>query len=192
VANEPEHAPDQEVDMTLAVLDTPRLVLRSVVLTDAPFFVRLLNEPSWLQNIGDRGVKSKAAAEHYIRNTLWIQYRASGYGMYVLQLRATALPVGICGLVKRDFLPAPDLGFALLPEHVGQGLASQAAHRLLQHLAAARLAGVLYAITRCENQRAVRLLERLGFERQGTRGTPQDVAVDVYVRTLLSSAGGLP
>ena len=86
-------------------------------MSDGSFFLRLLNDPSWLENIGDRGVHSDADAESYIKNSIWAHYHFYGYGMYAVQLKSTSLPIGICGLVKRDFLSAPDLGFALLPDY---------------------------------------------------------------------------
>jgi len=160
-----------------------------VALSDGSFFLRLLNDPSWVENIGDRGVHSDADAESYIKNSIWAHYHIYGYGMYAVQLKSTSLPIGICGLVKRDFLSAPDLGFALLPDYVGQGFGSEAARGLMSHARNKLAIGRLYAIARRGNDRSVRLLDRLGFRYEGPYATPQGEQVELYA--TLSEGEGL-
>ena len=150
-------------------------------MSDGAFFFRLLNDPSWLENIGDRGIRSDADAENYIERAIWSQYQAHGYGMYVVQLKSTSSPIGVCGLIKRDFLSAPDLGFALLPDYVGQGYAFEAARGLMSHAKSELGIGRLYAIAKRGNGRSVRLLDRLGFRHEGPFVTPQEVTVELYV-----------
>lgn len=164
------------------VLETPRLQLRQALRSDSPFFLRLLNEPSWLEHIGDLGVRSLAQAQSYIRG-IRARYRALGYGMYVIQLKSTGHPIGICGLVKRDFLPGPDLGFALLPEHMGYGYAAEASRALMSHATGKLGIARLYAIARPGNHRSVRLLERLGFQLQGPYLVPQGREMRLYTST---------
>jgi [ribosomal protein S5]-alanine N-acetyltransferase len=164
-------------------LETPRLTLRGVALSDSSFVRQLLNDPSWLENIGDRGVRSDADAERYIRNNIWLPYQTNGYGMFVVQLKSSTLPIGMCGLVKRDFLSAPDLGFALLPDHVGQGYASEAAHAVVLHAKQKLGIARLYAIVKRDNHRSVSLLLRLGFRPQGPYVLPQGEAIDLYAST---------
>lgn len=154
-----------------------------MALEDAAFILRLLNEPSWLANIGDRGVRSTADAGHYIRETIQAPYETLGFGLYIVQLKATGQPIGVCGLLKRDFLPGPDLGFALLPEFVGFGYAAEAARAVLAH--AQRTLGIarLYAIVKRGNQRSERLLGALGFHHQGPCPIPEGTEVELYVTT---------
>jgi RimJ/RimL family protein N-acetyltransferase len=168
------------VDAPTEILDTPRLTLRQVTPSDSSFFLRLLNDPAWLENIGDRGVRSSADAELYIRNNIRAHYQTYGYGLYAVQLRAQALPIGLCGLLKRDFLPVPDLGFALLPEYVGQGYAGEAARGLLMH--AEKNLGItrLCAIVKRGNHRSISLLERLGFRHEGPRLLPEGAEIELY------------
>lgn len=154
-----------------------------MALSDAAFFLRLLNEPSWLENIGDRGVRSGADAESYIRKNIWGQYETHGYGMYLVETPAMPTPIGLCGLVKREFLSSPDLGFALLPEWVGNGYAAEAAGAVIEH-AESRL-GIerLYAIVNRRNQRSLRLLERLGFRHEGpVQIPPAGEEIERFVR----------
>lgn len=165
------------------VLETPRLQLRKAVLSDRSFFCRLLNEPSWIEHIGDRGVRCDADAEVYIRNSIWTQYRARGHGLYVVQLKPAGVPIGICGLIRREFLSVPDLGFALLPEYVGHGYALEAAGGVMSHVKGTLGIERLYAIVRPGNERSVRVLERLGFRLQGPLSTPRGEVVELYATT---------
>ena len=162
------------------ILETPRLTLREAALADSAFVRQLLNDPSWLENIGDRGVRSDADAENYIRKNIWLPYQTNGYGMYVVQLKSPALPIGMCGLVKRDFLSGPDLGFALLPDYVGQGYASEAARAVVLHATQSLGIARLYAIVKRDNHRSIRLLARLGFHPQGPCVTPEGEEIDLY------------
>ena len=163
------------------MLTTARLELRCAALEDAAFLLRLLNEPSWLESIGDRGVRSAADAERYIRDTIQAPYRSLGYGMYLVQLKESGQPIGVCGLVRRDFLPGPDLGFALLPDFVGRGYATEAARAVMGHAQHTLGIARLYALVKRSNQRSVKVLGRLGFHHQGPPAVPQADAVEVYV-----------
>ena len=168
------------MDAPTEILDTRRLTLRQVTPADAAFFLRLLNDPGWIENIGDRGVRSAADAELYISNNIRAHYQTHGYGLYAVQLRAQALPIGLCGLLKRDFLPAPDLGFALLPEYVGAGYACEAARGLLMYAEKNLSVTRLYAIVKRSNHRSISLLERLGFRYQGVQLLPEGVEIELY------------
>lgn len=168
----------------IPVLDTPRLTLRPVALTDAPFLVALLNDPAWLKYIGDRGVRTAADAERYIEARIWSQYESHGFGMYVMELRDAAQPIGTCGLVRREFLAGPDLGVALLPDWVGRGYATEAARAVIGHAGQTLHIDPLFAIVKNENTRSVGMLERLGFTHRGPFIVPPEgTAVELYTRS---------
>ncbi|HEY4211317.1 MAG TPA: GNAT family N-acetyltransferase [Steroidobacteraceae bacterium] len=169
---------------TADILGTPRLQLRKVELSDGPFFLRLLNEPSWVENIGDRGVRSIEDAEGYIKLRIWAQYDAHGYGMYVVQRKADHECIGLCGLVRRDDLPAPDLGFALLAEWEGQGYATEAARHVMSHAHSQWHIERLLAIVKSSNRRSLGLLQRLGFSFERPYSTPQGEEIELYAITL--------
>jgi RimJ/RimL family protein N-acetyltransferase len=147
----------------LPIALTPRLRLRLLTPADAPYLLRQLNEPSWLRFIGDRGVRTTAEAEQYIRGRIMAPYEQHGFGMYLVEDRAAAIPMGMCGLVKRESLPHADLGFSFLPEYWRQGLAAEAATAVMRHAANPLGHTRLLAITTPDNERSGRLLERLGF-----------------------------
>lgn len=148
------------------VCETPRLALRLARPGDAAFLLQLVNQRSWIDHIGDRHVHTLEEAAHYIDQRLLAPFRALGYGMYILQRKSDGTPVGLCGLVKRDTLPDPDLGFALLDAYAGQGYAVEAATAVVRH--ARETLGIqrLLAITTPGNQPSGRLLVKLGFQLQ--------------------------
>lgn len=147
---------------------TERLTIRPLaVAADAAFMLGLLNDPSWLHFIGDRGVKTLADAQAYIASGPVAMYARLGHGFCVVETRRNAEPIGICGLSQRDYLDSPDLGFALLPQFGGQGYAYEAAAAVL--LDAQTRLGLtrILATTRLDNITSQKLLEKLGlrFER---------------------------
>ena len=128
-------------------------------------------------------MRSQLDAEHYIRRTIWSQYEAHGYGMYVLEAPTARVPMGLCGLVKRDFLESPDLGFALLPEWVGRGYAAEAARAVIAHAESQLGIARLCAIVNAGNRRSIELLGRLDFRHEGRCVIPPSgPEVERYVR----------
>lgn len=127
------------------------------------------------------GIRTDADAEAYIRDAIWTPHQTCSHGMFVIERRSGGIPIGICGLVKRDFLPAPDLGFALLPAHVGQGYAFEAS---LAVLAEADAQGMekIFAFAIPGNRRSLRLLERLGFRHEGRHALPDGADVELVAR----------
>ena len=134
---------------------------------DAPFILELVNEPSWLHFIGDRGVRTMEDARGYIRNGPIEMYARLGFGLYLTERKEDSAPIGICGLLKRDSLEDADIGFALVPRFWGNGYAYESASAVMafgkQVLGLKRIV----AVTSLGNDRSVRLLEKLGlrFER---------------------------
>ena len=144
-------------------VETARLAIRPLTLEDAPFVLRLVNEPAWIRFIGDKKVHSLADAEHYIRTGPMEAQRRFGFALNLVLLKGGAIPIGICGLVKREPLPDPDLGFALLEEFWGHGYALEAASAILSHARTVLRLPRLLAITSPDNDASGRVLQKLGF-----------------------------
>lgn len=123
----------------------------------------LLNEPSFIRNIGDRGVRTVEDARDYIMRGPIASYARFGFGLYLVQLKAQLLPIGICGILKRDELPEPDIGFAFLPAYWSQGYALEAAAAVRDYARDTLDMPRLLAIVSPSNVTSTRLLERLGF-----------------------------
>ncbi|HXH31548.1 MAG TPA: GNAT family N-acetyltransferase [Bacteriovoracaceae bacterium] len=145
------------------LLQTQRLVIRQALQTDASFILRLLNEPSYIQMIRDSGVRDEAAARAYILETYINSYHNHGFGLYVVIEKDSDQPVGIAGLVKREGLEIPDLGFAVLEEFSGKGYVLEACGAVMSYARAGLGIKTIAAITTEANLRSQKLLRRLGF-----------------------------
>lgn len=145
------------------IVETEHLILRTFSLQDAAFILRLVNEPSWIAYIGNHEVANLDEARDYIRNGPLAMYDEYGFSLCMVEHKDGGVPIGVCGIVKRDSLPDPDLGFALLPQFWGKGYAHEASSAILEfgraHLGIVRI----LAISLPHNARSIKLLDRLGF-----------------------------
>ncbi len=167
------------------IATTPRLALVEFTPADAPFIVRLLNDPDWIRFIGDRGVRTEDDARAYLERGPLAMYVRDGFGLWCVARREDARPVGMCGLIKRDTLPDVDIGFAFLPDCRGLGYATEAATATLA-LAAGRY-GLrrVVAIVSPDNARSLKLLGKLGMTPQGsTPGSDPEDPTLLYARDL--------
>lgn len=145
------------------IFETDRLFLCKLIDKDAPFILELVNDPAWIRYIGDKGIKTLKAAREYIRSGPGKSYAQFGFGLYAVKLKSTYIPVGICGLLRRDSLDDADIGFAFLPRYTGNGYAFEAADAVMNH--AREVLGMkrILAITSQDNDRSIALLKKLGF-----------------------------
>jgi len=169
----------------LPELETPRLILRRLDFDDSAFLVGLLNQPSFLANIGDRGVRNVEDAHRYLREGPMLMYERHGFGLWHAAHKADGAAIGLCGLLKRDTLPDVDIGYALLPEYWGAGLAFEAAGAVMRH--GARKFGLkrLIGVVSEGNAPSIRVLEKLGmsFERMFAMRLDEPL-VRLYGRSL--------
>jgi ribosomal-protein-alanine N-acetyltransferase len=159
--------------------------VRTLTEADALFILELLNEPSFIRNIGDRGVRTVEDAREYITAGPQASYARFGFGLYLVELRTSSTPIGICGILKRDQLPEPDIGFAFLPAYWSQGYALEAAEAVRDYAGAGLNLPRLLAIVSPSNASSIRLLERLGFRYESmTRLGAETTEVKLYGCTL--------
>jgi RimJ/RimL family protein N-acetyltransferase len=168
----------------LQVTTTDRLVLRWLTEEDAGFILELTNDPDWLRHIGDRGIRTLDDARKYIATGPAAGY-ARGGGLWAVELKESGAPIGICGLINRDWLEDVDVGFAFLPRYRGKGYAREAAAGTLAHARSALGLTRIAAIVSPENEASIRLLTQLGlgFERMA-RPPGDDEEVCVYAGAI--------
>src|SRR5712672_2366978 len=148
----------------IMIIETDRLKLRQLSLDDAEFVLRLLNEPSFIQNIGDRGVRTVDDARGYIVKGPITSYEQFGFGLWMVETKSPSAPIGICGLLKREVLEDVDIGYALLPEFWSQGYALESASAVMSYAREKLRATRVLAVVNADNQSSIRLLEKLGFQ----------------------------
>ena len=167
------------------IAQTSRLNLREIDTKDAAFILELLNDPAFLHYIGDKKVHDLESAQAYILAGPVVSYQTFGYGLYLVELLESKIPIGICGLIKRDFLQYSDLGFALLPEYCGKGYAFESAQATVE-LARNRFQMTkIVAFTAIDNLRSIKLLEKLGMSFDRCINLPDDdEQVNLYSSNL--------
>jgi RimJ/RimL family protein N-acetyltransferase len=163
------------------IWETERLRLRRLTVEDAEFVLRLASEPSFLEHIGDKGLRTLEDAERFLRDGYWTCQDKPGYGQFLVELKGSGAPVGVCGLLYREKLRVSDIGFALLPEYWGSGLAFEAASAVLRYgseeLGVERIVG----LTTTDNLPSIKLLEKLGMKHERTvKMAEDDPGTEVY------------
>lgn len=151
------------------VLHTPRLRLRWFTRDDAGFVLQLVNDPDWHRFVSDPGVRDEAAARTWMEGRLLAPYGTQGHGFWAVQHRSSGTLVGLCGLFKRDSLPALDVGYALLPAWRGQGLAQEATAACVAYARDVLGVARLLAVTNLDNAASARVLEACGLRHVDTR-----------------------
>lgn len=172
--------------MANTVLRTPRLRLQELEAADAPLILRVLNTDGFLRHVGDRGVHDLAQAVAYVAAGPRASYARHGYGLWKVVLKESGEGVGICGLVRRDTLPAPDLGYAFLPGFEGRGLASEAGAAVLAHAVGTLGLERILAIVTADNVASVRVLEKAGMLAEG------DIVMDGETLRLFTYPPAIP
>jgi ribosomal-protein-alanine N-acetyltransferase len=148
----------------MIVCESQRLRLRHLTTADGEFILELLNEPDFIRNIGDRGVRTLDDALRYIVNGPMASYARHGFGLFAVELKDTSIPIGICGLLKRDYLQDVDIGFALLTSFRGAGYAFEAASATMRFGKEVLGLERIVAITAPDNEASIKVVRRLGLE----------------------------
>jgi RimJ/RimL family protein N-acetyltransferase len=152
----------------VSTFESARLRLRPMNLSDAEFILTITNDPSWLQFIGDRGVHTIEDAKTFIIDGPLAMYKRLGIGSLIVELKETNMAIGSCGLLQRDYLEFPDIGYAFLPEYRAKGYAFEAASAVLEYYYNSKRFSHVCAIVSHDNMSSIRLLTKLGFSYQAT------------------------
>jgi ribosomal-protein-alanine N-acetyltransferase len=129
-------------------------------------------------------VRTIEEARAYIAMGPMASYARFGFGLYLVELKGPLTPIGICGVLKRDELPEPDLGFAFLPAYWSHGYALESAAAVRDYARDGLGLPRVLAIVSPSNHRSIRLLETLGFTFTSlTRLAPEARDVKLYAVT---------
>lgn len=148
----------------MIICETDRLLIRHCTLDDAGFIIKLLNEPAFIENIADKGVRTVEDAIKYLQDGPIASYENFGFGLNIVERKDSATPIGMCGLIKRDELDDVDIGYSLLTEYAGKGYAREAAIVVLKNGNEVHGLKRIIAVTSLTNESSIGLLKKLGFE----------------------------
>lgn len=152
------------------IAETARLRIRELTADDAEFILGLVNQPSFLENIGDKGVRTLEDAKEFIVEGPWAMHRDRGFGQFMVELKDGGASIGVCGILYRDRLEVSDVGGAFLPEYQRCGYGYEAVRAVMEYgrgrLGLERIVG----LTSDKNIASIRLLKKLGmsFEKMVT------------------------
>ncbi len=159
------------------VCETERLRLDHFTVDDAGFVLDLLNQPSFIRNIGDKGVRTLEQARTYLTDGPIASYARHGFGMGRVALKEDGTVVGMCGLLRRDGMADVEIGYAFLPEFGSRGYAGEAVAGVLRTAVCVHGLGRVIAVVNPDNLPSKRLLEKLGFVAEGDVVLPGDTMV---------------
>ncbi len=170
----------------MQVIQTQRLSLRWLTDNDAEFILDLLNQPSWLEFIGDRGVRNLDDARAYINNGPLAMIKQHGFGLYLTETKSSSIPIGLCGLLKRETLDDVDIGFAFHPDFWGKGYAKEATSACVDYASGPLRLERLVAITLPSNQASIALLKTIGmrYEKEISLGDSDEV-LQLYAKQMI-------
>ncbi|MEO6590091.1 MAG: GNAT family N-acetyltransferase [Pyrinomonadaceae bacterium] len=156
------------------ILETERLILREVVESDDEFIFDLVNQPSFIKYIGNRGIDTLEKSRQAIKDRYRSSYAEFGYGLYAVELKKTGEPIGFCGFVRRESLPEADIGFAFLPQFEKKGFAFESASAVMNYGQEKLKLSKVLAITTQNNESSIKLLNKLGFKFERLIKMPDD------------------
>jgi len=162
------------------IVETKRLILREIAVEDAEFVLRLVNEPSFVSNIGDKGLNNLHDAERFILEGYWTNQERSGYGMFLVELKGGGDPIGSCGLLYRKVLDVTDIGFAFLPEFWNRGFAYEAAEAMMKYGHSTLGVKKIVGLTSEDNLGSINLLKKLGMDFKKTVKMSDDDSGTVF------------
>ena len=145
------------------ITETPRLRIRELTVDDAEFIFGLVNEPSFLEHIGDKGVRNLEDARQFILEGPWASHRDRGYGQFLVELKEGGDPIGVCGLLYREALDVSDIGCAFLPQYWRRGFAYEAACAVMEYGRSTLGIDKIVGLTSEENVASIKAMEKLGM-----------------------------
>jgi RimJ/RimL family protein N-acetyltransferase len=170
----------------MKILETERLTLRTIQPDDAAFYYALVNDPTWIEHIGDKGIRSVAGARAAIIEGPCAMQARCGHSLYVMERKHDGQPLGLCGLIKRDSLPEVDIGYAIRPAYFGQGYTYEAASAVVAYARDVLGLKRLMGITNPANTVSINLLAKLGLTFIEHKMLPPDHRpTNIYCRELL-------
>ena len=149
-------------------LETERLVLRALQLSDAGFILKEWGDPVVTHYMRDEEpLKALEQAQAWMQS-LQAPEETPGFRWWGIELKAKGSLIGTCGYCFWDRQHHhAEIGYDLWPDYWGQGLMPEALRALLRHGFHTLGMHRVQATTHTENRRSQRVLEKLGFQREG-------------------------
>lgn len=149
-------------------LDTPRLILREIVVADAPAILRMYHDAGHMRWLGADPVSNLLEADLLIKAYAGWRTQATPGVRWGLELRDVPGLIGTCGLYRwRPHYRCCSLVFELSPQHTGAGLMRETLQAVIAWGHAHMQLNRIEALVHTDNAPSIRLLEKLAFAREG-------------------------
>jgi RimJ/RimL family protein N-acetyltransferase len=149
------------------ILKTERLSLRPLEAGDAPSIHLMMSDVEVMAFWDSPVVDDPAATEEIIGRQLDEMARDKAR-YWAMELGSSGAVLGLCDLSEIDRRHnRADVGFMVARRYWGAGYTYEAMHAVIGHAAQALRLRRLQARTHLGNARSMRLLDRLGFRREG-------------------------
>lgn len=151
------------------LLETDRLVLRRFAAADAPALAAYRSDPDVARYQSWDAPFPLGDAIAFVAETGRLDPEREGWFQYAVEGKDNGLLLGDVGVNRGDGGRQAELGFTFAPAFQGRGYATEAVRRVVQFLLVEEGLHRVHASLDARNERSAKLLERLGFRREGLR-----------------------
>jgi len=159
-------------------IETPRLILRPFTMDDVEASYAMEQDPDVNRYTNDGGVKTLQQIEEVISTGPLMDYETYGFGRFAIELKKDSKFMGFTGLKFMEDLGRVDLGYRLVKEHWGKGLATESGVASLRFGFEELDFDEIVATILPENLASANVLSKLGFtleEELTMYGVPQQL-----------------
>jgi RimJ/RimL family protein N-acetyltransferase len=165
---QPGKATSTPAEKDIVSIETARLILRRFKNADLPVIFAYRNDPE-VAKYQSWTATGEAELQAFIRDLKTAQPGTPGeWFQFAIELKSTKELIGDCALkVNKEDARQGKIGFTLSRKHQGKGFGTEAVSALLGYAFTKLEMHRIIAVTDCENQASINLLERLGIRREG-------------------------
>lgn len=149
------------------IIETERCIIRETIVEDVDAFIEIYKDPSITAFMEDLYPRNEEM--DYIQKYIENMYHFYEFGIWTVIYKETGEVIGRCGLDLRDGEDAPELGFVISKEMQKKGLATEVCKAVLQYAFCELRVDTVHSFTDPMNLPSIHLLERLGFDKTGTK-----------------------
>lgn len=163
-------------------LESKRLLIREIKISDASFYFNLFRDPDWIKFINDKKLKTVEETALFLKDFQLKQKKGLGY--FTVILKATNKPIGVSTVLKRDALDFFDIGYGCLPIGRGKGYATEATKLIIEYVSSKFKQEKILAFTKPNNKGSQKLLKKLDFKYLGLQavfGVDEDAVFELLV-----------
>lgn len=165
--------------MNHIIFETPRLICRLITPSDVEAMLEVYGDTKAMRYVGDGSPLGEDEAKRWIEVTE-NNYNKRGYGMFALVEKSSQKIIGFCGIVHPNNQVEPEVKYAFLRSHWGQGFATEAISKLIRY--GENIHGIKHMIATVapEHIASQNVLSKVGMYKTELRMDDDDLATQVF------------